>query len=206
MPLTACVSTGPNAASDPTRACLSSLGNDSRFFDLRTKIAINRLAENATLDMLSDGSTVTEAERSALSAWKDARDACIGQGASFRANYLSSEYQNAFGAGQAALNALIARLYNGEITYAQFNRERASLAVNAGASLNSAEQRQREVNAEQSARSRAAFGQALTGTLGEMQNQLIYQQQLQNQQIQQNRIRNTDCTRNFNGGFNCTSY
>ena len=184
LALVGCVTPGggvqqarPSTNDDPSIGCMAEIGVDKRFVPLREKIAINLRPEKATLEMMSDPTTPTGDEKKLLGVWKIARDTCLDRGASFRAQYAPPEYRSNIAIGTAAVDALTARLYAGEITYGQFNRERASNAVQGQARGAALEQREREANAAAAAQEEDRRRQAAGMALQNMQNQQLIQQQ-----------------------------
>ncbi len=167
----------PTAADDPSMGCFAEIAYDKRFVPLREKIAINLRAEKPTLEMMSDPSTPTPEEKALLGVWKIARDTCMDRGASFRAQYAPPEYRSNLSMGAAAVDVLTARLYSGEITYGQFNRDRAANAVQGQARGAAIEQREREANAVAAAQEEDRRRQAVGNALQNMQTQQLIQQQ-----------------------------
>lgn len=198
----------PTANDDPSQSCFLNLTMDKRFELIQSKIAIRERPENASLEMLSNKAYPTPEERQVLSDWKEARDACSALGASFRAQYAPLDFQANLNTNLIRVNALIAQLYGGEMTYGEFNRARAENAGRSAQAIAAVAQRERDANAAAAAQEeqnrRAAVGMALQN----MQTQQAIQQQNQIQQqqmLQMNRPRTTNCQR-IGTQMNCTTY
>lgn len=204
VPLAGCVTPGPQQVKrgpndDPSRACFDALAYDKRFVPLRDRIAINLPASQPTIQMLADKSSPTPDEKLALGEWAAARDGCLAQGAAFRAAYAPPTYTTWMSSNVTTVKLLVARLYAGEISYGEFNRQRAEASESSKAYAAGMAQRDREQAAAAEERRRQDAGAALQN----FQNQLLIQQQIRNQQIQ-NAPLQTTCQR-FGNRVDCTT-
>lgn len=198
----------PTARDDPSNGCFAGIAYDARFVGLREKMAVNIKADAPSLDMLSDKSYPTAAEKQMLSVWKVARDTCSEMGAQFRATYAPLDYQQTLKATQLRINLLLARLVSNEITWSDFNRLRAENSVDQQGRIAATAQRERDANAAAAAQDEDRRRQAVGAALQNMQAQQQINQQnaLQQQQIMnQNRPRQTNCQR-IGNQMNCTTY
>lgn len=194
----------PNANDDPSMACFNNMATNERLAILRPKIAIDLKPEDLPLPMLADTSRPTAAEKEAISAWTATRRACMEIGEPFRAQYAPPEWSAMLRNNTTRLNSLAARLFGGEITYGEFNRQRAENAGVTQATIAQQQQRERDANAAQEQANQQAAGQALINFNNQMQLQreqnLIRQQQL----MQQNQPVYTTCNR-LGSSVNCIS-
>jgi hypothetical protein len=140
----------PTAADDPSAPCYRQLETDQRFAALKTKIGSVIASNKATVEMLASTEKPTEEERRQISVLGVARQSCADMGHAFRLTYAPPGYEAAFMAGQNDVLALLARLYAGELTYGEFNRERLDLGHRTSANMNATVDRA-QANAQQSA-------------------------------------------------------
>lgn len=116
------------AQQNPAGLCLEGLVTDSRFITIAEKVAINAV-EDTTFAMLANQSLANERERKAISEWVTARAGCIKAGSAYlQQTYLPQIYAWI----QESENSLLAtaiELYNGKLSFGEFNRRRKATAV-----------------------------------------------------------------------------
>lgn len=94
---------------DKTSLCLEGLKSDSRFASIANHLELDGQSTGA---MLNDKIRPDDRQRSAIADWIDARSACVNL----------SPSQVAIGLHMAFLGS-VADLYNGQITFGEFNRK-----------------------------------------------------------------------------------
>jgi hypothetical protein len=144
LALTGCNATMQQArrgpADDPTRHCFDRMDSDQRLAVLAPKVGSVSRGGRATVEMLASTAKADEEDKKAISAWGQARQSCVAEGRAFRAQNAPPGWVPAFEAGQTEFLGLMARLYAGELTYGEFNRQRLDLgAKNDAALLNAAD-------------------------------------------------------------------
>lgn len=110
-------------AQDPTSACMAGLAGDDALLALAQKTPLASI-KNVTLPMLADTSKPDAADKVQLDEWGRKLKACYALGQDFRERTVTAESTAILDAQQHALIALLARLYAGELSYGEFNRER----------------------------------------------------------------------------------
>lgn len=193
---------------DPTMRCIDQVTADPYLVNtLGPKTGLGTKAP-PSLEMRADSSRPSDAEKKALSAYATARAECLQRGDSYRAISLPMPVYTSMARGWRGIDALIVKLYSGEITYGQYNQMRLENGEqsreNIARSLADAERDRAQAEAAEDDRRRAAVGMALQN----LQNQQAIQQQQQIQQqqmLQMNRPRTTNCQR-FGAQVNCTTY
>lgn len=194
--LAGCIQTTPQqqarrltSADDPTMGCLLRMDSDQQFQALIVRLGSVSYANRATIQMMASKERPTEDEKSALSNWGLARQACVDQGRSFRAANAPPAWTAAFTSSQNQLLQAIAALYSGELTYGQFISERQRISDTAARQLQEASDADVARNNQQRQMEQARSDAAL-------------QMFLQNQQA--NKPVNTTCNR-FMNTVNCTT-
>ena len=124
---------------DPSLGCYLAVGNMHQLAEIGKKTPLVS-SRATTMEMFADGSKPTEEERRAISLWAKERADCTALGRSYRAQYATPAISSAFETGQLELIQAISRLYAGEWTYGQFNRERQQIASRNDAALQAAVQ------------------------------------------------------------------
>ncbi|WP_225783365.1 hypothetical protein [Xenophilus sp. Marseille-Q4582] len=118
----------PVAKVDVTENCLTELHQAPKYEPLRSKVSLSKFPQRATLAMFADQTKPTEAEKALLSQLDADRNACFEAGREFRNYYvagnISAEYQREY----SEVTRLTAQIYNGELTYGQYNTKRAEIA------------------------------------------------------------------------------
>ncbi len=94
---------------DKTSQCLEGLKSDSRFSSIANHVELDG---QSTGSMLDDKARPDNRQRSAIADWIDARSQCVNL----------SPSQVAVGLHMAFLS-IVAELYNGQITFGEFNRK-----------------------------------------------------------------------------------
>jgi len=110
-------------AQDPTSACLAQLAGDASLHALAQKTPLAGI-KSVTLAMLADTSKPDAADKLLLDAWSTRLKACYAQGQAFREHTVTPASKAILDAQQHATEALLARLYGGELSYGEFNRAR----------------------------------------------------------------------------------
>jgi len=110
-------------AQDPTSACLAQLAGDVSLRALAQKTPLAGI-KTVTLAMLADASKPDAADKLLLDAWSQRLKACYAQGQAFREHIVTPASKAILDAQQHAAEALLARLYGGELSYGEFNRAR----------------------------------------------------------------------------------
>jgi len=113
----------PTWAQDPTSACMAQLAGDASLHVLAQKTALGSV-KNLTLPMLADTSKANAEDKPLLDEWSAKLKQCYAQGQAFRDHTVTAESKAILDAQQHALEALLAQLYAGELTYGEFNRGR----------------------------------------------------------------------------------
>jgi hypothetical protein len=115
------------AQQDSLAACMDRLATDSRFATLARKLEVGAMT-GASPAMLADASFAGSRERQALSEWAEARGACIGEeGKRGNAAYRPPLQTYSIEAENKVMAAAVA-LYNREISFGDFNRQRLLIA------------------------------------------------------------------------------
>lgn len=112
---------------DPSLGCINRLGDEARFSGLVGKLQL-RIA-GPSFSLMTNRDRPTEEERSAIVSWMSARQHCLQLGEAWRAEYELPIVNEIQGRGHSKYFGLVAQLYNGEITYGEFERKRADLNV-----------------------------------------------------------------------------
>ena len=129
------------AGAGSVNAFCSQLMSDAALDPLRKKTAISG---DATAEMLSDPSRITDAEKPVVALWVSKTQSCqlrLNNGYRQSAPPLIASHIESF---HAAASGLRTPLYNGEMTWGQFNQARRKLALDfqrTGAEIQAALQR-----------------------------------------------------------------
>lgn len=114
--------TGPSGAeliaADPSNQCFQKVTEQFSGGVLGKKISFGGMP---SLEMVIDKSKPTAQEKEALSQLSAGRQQCFEQGRAYRAQHLPGPIALAIEEGTSATTMLMAKLYAGELTYAQFN-------------------------------------------------------------------------------------
>lgn len=185
---------------DASVACMSELRNTPAAAIISAKATLNGL-DQPTVEMLSDSSYATDAEKGAISAYSRTRARCRELGDGYRGTVIPAAIKLRQDAVFASTTGLLARVYSGQITWGQFNSERGRAMRDAQQDIMQTAGRMEAEDQERRQRAAAAFSNSLA-----QQQQIQLQQQMLNQQIyQQNRPVQTNCNR-FGNQVSCTTY
>jgi len=114
------------AADDPSIACFATIADNSAVAPLQGKVVL-KLGAHPDLAMLANEHRPTKSEKVAIAAWVAEGERCYDLGHDFRA----SSYHPVIGAlideSMHSLEALVAKLYAGKLTYAEFNEQRQAM-------------------------------------------------------------------------------
>lgn len=193
---------------DPTVRCIDQVAQDPYLVGtLGPKTGLGSKAP-PSLEMRADPARPSEEEKKAISAYAAARADCLQRGESYRAVSLPLPVYTSMARGWRGIDALLVRLYSGEITYGQYNQLRMENGEqsreNIARGYADAERDRAQAEAAEDDRRRAAIGMALQNM--QMQQSIQQQQQIQQQQmLQMNRPRTTNCQR-IGSQLNCTTY
>jgi hypothetical protein len=134
--------------SEETQVCYKQLQGDPNLQLLAGKIALSN-SNDATLLMLADDSKPTPPEKELISLWSAKRDKCAGLFRSLMSFYPTDPFVR-FGLETASLsNELILRLYKGELTFGEFNKQRQTMGIER---LNKSAELKNNLNNEQQKR------------------------------------------------------
>ena len=112
------------AGPDPSLTCYQQLDSDPRFAALRGK---TDHADRLTLEMLSDHSRATEEQKLAIRVRVVAGQTCLDMGRDFRAqNGAPAYFTDELDRQQREETVRAAKLYSGEMTFADYNRAKQS--------------------------------------------------------------------------------
>jgi hypothetical protein len=114
---------------DPSIACFSELEDRPDLQILKSKVALNDVRKQ-TLEMLSNNSRPTKAEKTALATWEAYVTECNKDGESFHKKYYAPKLNALSEEFFTNLKGLLADLYSGKITYGAFAKARATLYTN----------------------------------------------------------------------------
>jgi hypothetical protein len=113
------------AAGDPSIACFDAMASNSSIAPLQGKVVL-KVGAHPDLAMLSDDHRPTKRERDAINAWVAEGERCYDLGHDFRASAYPPVVSALIDESMHTLEALVAKLYSGKLTYAQFNEQRQS--------------------------------------------------------------------------------
>lgn len=88
-----------------------------------------------TFDMLANADHVTAEERPAVREWAALGMRCQEQTRSYFQSYYTSMHVTIYNAATGSANALRAQLYNGQLTYGQYNQERQKVITDTKAAM-----------------------------------------------------------------------
>ncbi len=179
-----------------------SLFRDAGLDPIRTKLGIARDGDS-TFEMLLDNTKATDAEKAALIVWAKRKEECKNElVAHFRrfSPPVYPEHPTIYEAGFTRFQFLIADLYNGVLTYAEFSRKRKELNADFNAKMTELRQLYAQRSAE--ARHRAAQLANDARRAAALEEQAANQRyQIQMQQLEALRPRfprSTTCTTYYN--------
>jgi hypothetical protein len=118
----------PTAADDPSQACFRALAEDPVYEPLRSKIGSPVRINALTLEMLTRTDKATADDKPILERWAADRQECVSEGEFFRERNMAPGIAQAISAQQSELFDSIRALYNGEISYGEFNTRRKRMA------------------------------------------------------------------------------
>jgi hypothetical protein len=122
--------------SDQGRVCAERLKSDPTFSNLGKRISLGKASE-LTLMMRTDDGTPNQAERDELAQYAQRKSACFNLvRESFDYFDPDPRMSNAVNQG-AAFDAIVVKLYKGEMTFAQFNEQRDLISREASSTANS---------------------------------------------------------------------
>jgi hypothetical protein len=111
------------AAEDPSIACFSSMADNPALAPLKGKVVL-KLDGRPDLAMLADDHRPTKRERDAISAWVSEGERCYDLGHDYRAAAYQPIIAAIIDESMHAIESLVAKLYAGKLTYAEFNQQR----------------------------------------------------------------------------------
>lgn len=111
---------------DPTYACMAKVEAMPELASLKVKLGSLRGASQ-DLDVIADKSTPTAEIKPLIKQWHESRLACIDAGETFRATKAVPGYAALVSSHTSSYSRLIARLYQGEVSYSEFAAQRAEL-------------------------------------------------------------------------------
>ncbi|WP_175907921.1 hypothetical protein [Burkholderia seminalis] len=111
------------ADGDPSVGCFSALSDNPAIGAIQGKV-VTKIGGHPDLSMLSNDRRPTKKEKDALSAWVTEGERCYELGRDFRATNYPPVVSALIDESLHALEALVAKLYSGKLTYAQFNEQR----------------------------------------------------------------------------------
>lgn len=115
----------PQESEYPSAQCIENAQGEVRFDVLRGKLPL-RWSEEATFQMLALDRVPSSDERAALGQWGEVRERCFRAGEAFLQGLPGEQAalaKESFGAGQR----MLAELFNGRITFGEFNRRRSAM-------------------------------------------------------------------------------
>jgi len=113
-------------AVDPSIACFSELEDKPDLQILKSKVALNDVRKQ-TLEMLSNNSRPTKAEKTALATWEAYVTECNKDSESFHKKYYAPKLNALSEEFFTNLKGLLADLYSGKITFGTFAKSRATM-------------------------------------------------------------------------------
>lgn len=117
------VSVTVHAQDDPTVTCLGKLPANKKLTPIVSKLAVSVVTET-TFPMLADQSRPNELEKRAIADWAAERNECVKAGDDYwRRTYPPQIHALAIEA-ENTLMALAVELYNGKVTFGEFNKRR----------------------------------------------------------------------------------
>jgi hypothetical protein len=111
------------AAEDPSIACFGAISSNPAFEPLRGKVVL-QLGGHPDLSMLANGHRPNKPEKEAIAAWVAEGERCYDLGHDYRASAYPPVISALIDESMHALEALVAKLYAGKLTYAEFNEKR----------------------------------------------------------------------------------
>ncbi|RZF25883.1 hypothetical protein EVC45_31210 [Paraburkholderia sp. UYCP14C] len=111
------------AAEDPSIACFAAMADNPAFAPLRGKVVL-KLGAHPDLSMLANDHRPTKREKDAIAAWVAESERCYDLGHDYRAIAYQPVVSALIDESMHAIEALVAKLYAGKLTYAQFNQQR----------------------------------------------------------------------------------
>ncbi len=114
---------------DPAIACFKELEDKPDLQILKSKVALSDVRKQ-TLDMLSNNSKPTKADKTALQAWEAYVSDCNKDSEGFHKKYYAPKLNALSEEFFTNLKGLLADLYSGKITYGAFAKARATLYTN----------------------------------------------------------------------------
>ena len=121
--------------SDPSIACMVNVESLPELAPLKAKLGSLRGASQ-DLDVMADTSAATQAEKPLLKLWHSARIACMNEGDVFRATKTIPGYVGLVSDHTGSMNRLIAKLYQGEMSFGEFASQRAQVYETLNSSVN----------------------------------------------------------------------
>jgi hypothetical protein len=111
------------AAEDPSIACFSSMADNPALAPLKGKVVL-KVGGHPDLAMLADDHRPTKRERDAIFAWASEGERCYDLGHDFRATTYQPIVAAIIDESLHSIESLLAKLYAGKLTYAEFNQQR----------------------------------------------------------------------------------
>jgi hypothetical protein len=113
-------------ADDPSIACFATIADNSAVAPLQGKVAL-KIGTHPDLAMLANDHRPNKAEKVAIAAWVAEGERCYDLGHDFRATGYRPVIAALIDESMHALEALVAKLYAGKLTYAEFNEQRQAM-------------------------------------------------------------------------------
>jgi hypothetical protein len=181
--------------------CNATYENDSVRI-LHSKIPVT--ADKASLSQLSDQTKASPQEKIAIAAYEQLSAPCVAAAESYASNYGGPEVVSLYRDYLNVFKILRAQLWNGSLTFGQFNTQRAALDTEFQRKVAAIEQAHAAAVARQQAASDAAAAAMFfqQTQMMQLQQQQMYQNQMQMQN--QNRPVQTNCQSYLNT-VNCTT-
>ncbi|WP_124617950.1 hypothetical protein [Burkholderia sp. Bp9143] len=219
------------ADGDPSIACFGALASNPALAPIQGKVVM-KIGAHPDLAMLSDEHRPTKGEKGALSVWVKEGEKCFDLGHDFRSANYAPVVSALIDESMHALEALVAKLYSGKLTYAQFNEQRqasddeyreriarANQTLQAERTRDQANEQAQQASIETQRRTAAAQEAAVeaqreaTEEAAQRERRALALQLLSNMKpayvppppvIQPPRIQNTNCSA-FGNQLNCTT-
>ena len=112
--------------SDPSIACMARVQSMPELAPLKAKIG-SLAGASQDLDVLADTSVPSPAEKLLIKQWHTSRLACMNEGEGFRAAKTIPGYAGLVSVHTSSMNRIVAKLYQGEMTYGEFAAQRTQI-------------------------------------------------------------------------------
>lgn len=146
----------PPPPPDPAVACYNSITADPELSSLAPKVGGLISPSGVTIETRSNQSRPTDSEKSLIGKWDAERQRCFSMGASHRKQYLNPQVVMLGDELNLNVSQLIAKLYQGSLTYGEFVIEREKSNAAFTARYETARQQYNQEQAMQAAQRQAA--------------------------------------------------